>query len=169
MLETSQALPESVPQAESGCDDIPVKGLEPEVLERMIDEATRKVVVAVRHEMHAGPMPAPKQFKQYDEVLPGTAEAIRKEFLANGDHVRTQERRALDAQIRDNRENRWVAATLVAMAFVLILVLAVTGHDTVAMAVAGTTVAAVIAGFLRPSINRGDDSTAGSNDSGEQA
>ncbi len=93
-------------------------------------------------------MPSPKQLGEYDAVLPGTALVIREEFQANGLHVRAMEERGQAALIANDRDNRKTAERLVLASFVLILVLALTGHDYVAGAVAVTTVAAVITGFL---------------------
>ena len=121
--------------------------LEPELVE-YIDKAVRHQTVLMKHEHHSGPMPAPKTFKQYDEVLPGTALLIRDEFQANGMHVRAMEEKALSGQIANDANNRRTAERLVWGSLVLVLVLAVLGHTNVAIAVAITTVSAIITGFL---------------------
>ncbi|MDY0035746.1 MAG: hypothetical protein RBS05_07565 [Zoogloea oleivorans] len=123
--------------------------IEPELLERVEAEARRVAVSVIKHEMHSGPMPSPKQFRDYDAALPGTALIIRDEFQANGQHVRDSEKRALEATIGDNRENRKTAERLVWGSLAFVLVLALAGHENVAIAVAVSTVAAVITGFLQ--------------------
>ncbi|EJC65800.1 hypothetical protein QWA_03040 [Alcaligenes faecalis subsp. faecalis NCIB 8687] len=121
-----------------------------EDLQSLIEkEATRVAVSAVRHELHSGPMPPPKQLAMYDAALPGTAQIIRDEFQANAAHQRSIESRALDYAKSDNDQNRKVAEKLTWGALCLILILAVMGHEKVAIAVAITTVGAVIAGFLK--------------------
>lgn len=122
---------------------------ESELLERVTETAKRVAVSAVKHEMHSGPMPAPKQLREYDAALPGTARIIRDEFQANGKHIRESERRGLEASIEDSKENRKTAERLVWGSLCLVLILALTEHENAAIAVAVTTVAAVITGFLQ--------------------
>lgn len=143
---TPDSAPKGAEVVSAPCD---LPDIQPELLERIAVEARRVAVSVIKHEMHAGPMPAPKQLREYDAALPGTALIIRDEFQANGLHVRESEKRALEASIEDNRQNRLTAERLVFGAFVLILVLALAGHDTVGGIVAGTTVLAVITGFLK--------------------
>lgn len=123
--------------------------IEPELLERVEAEARRVAISIINHEQHSGPMPSPKQFKEYDSALPGTAQIIRDEFQANGLHVRESEKRALEANIEDVRENRKTAERLVWGSLAFVLILALSGHENVAIAVAVSTVAAVITGFLK--------------------
>ena len=105
-------------------------------------------VVQVRHERYVGPLPHPQQLKDYEAVLPGTAQIILNEFQANGKHVREMEARALEAVKSDNDLNRISAACLVLVALGVVVFLAWIGRENVAIAVACTTVAAVIMGFL---------------------
>jgi uncharacterized membrane protein len=151
--ESSQLPPDaSTPAQEAGAlqnvIDDPSPCLESELLERVEEVARVAAVTTVRHEMHAGPMPAPQQLAQYDAVLPGTALIIRTEFQANGAHVRNMEDRGQAALIENDRQNRKTAERLVWASLVLILLLSVFGHEKAAIAVAVTTVAAVITGFL---------------------
>lgn len=127
-------------------DTVPCR--ESELLERVEEVAHRVAVTTVKHEMHTGPIPSPKQFAEYDAVLPGTALIIREEFQANGRHVRSMEDRGQLALIENDHNNRKTAERLVWVSLGLILLLAVLGHENVAMMVSGTTVVAVITGFL---------------------
>lgn len=122
--------------------------LEPALLERVEGEIAHKIIAAIKSERHSGPMPSAKQFKEYDEALPGTALAIREEFQANGKHIRGLEERGQMALIENDRCNRQTAERLVWASLLLILVLSLFGHENVAIAVSVTTVAAVITGFL---------------------
>lgn len=123
--------------------------LEPEILERIEQLAHTTAVLTVKSELHFGPMPAPKTLGEYDAVLPGTSLIIREEFQQNGAHVRKLEDRGQAAMIARDNLNRKVAERLVWGSLGLILILAVLGHDSAAIAVAVTTVVAVITGFLR--------------------
>jgi len=101
-------------------------------------------------------MPSPRDFALYDKVLPGTAKVIRDQFELNGEHLRKMQASAMSFQKDDGDRNRRVAERLVWGAFVLILVLALRGHSGVAIAVAVTTVAAVLAGFLKSHRQKSD-------------
>lgn len=146
LAEQNDSVPNGV-EVVSGHEKSPTV-LEPELLERVEEAARVAAVMTVKHERHSGPMPSPKSFGEYDSVLPGTALVIRNEFESNSQHVRRMEEKALQGQISSDSGNRQVAERLLWGAFGLIALLALTGHDYTAMAVAGTTVAAIITGFL---------------------
>lgn len=117
---------------------------------RLIEEKTRSQIVSYfGHESHSGPMPSPRQLAMYDAALPGTAQVIRDEFQKNAEHIRTSESKILDYTRDDNIQNRRVAERLVWGALVSIVLLAWIGQPKVAIAVAVTTVGAVITGFLQ--------------------
>jgi uncharacterized membrane protein len=147
------------PSAPKGADLIPAQEnegekLEPELdllekVERIAYETAQQTAAVVVSEMHTGPMPSARTYREYEQVLPGTALVIRNEFQANGLHVRTMEDRGQLAEIEGDKQNRKVAERLVWASLFTILVLALTGHEKVAIAVAVTTVVAVITGFLR--------------------
>jgi uncharacterized membrane protein len=138
-----------------------VSALEPELLEKIEEAARFASVMTVKHEMHSGPMPAPKQFADYEAILPGTAKVIRDEFQANGAHVREMEKEAMSAQIANDKENRATAERLVWASLIATVIVALLGHNAVAIAIAGTTVTCIIAGFVagkKVSINKTEKS-----------
>lgn len=144
---SNNKLPESTAAAPQGADDTRAD-LPPDLVERIEQEVRIQTVALFKHERHSGPMPSPKQFEQYEKVLPGTALAIRNEFQANGEHVRKMEERALTAQKDDNDKNRASAERLVWGALIASVFLALMGHPWVAGTIAVSTVGAVITGFL---------------------
>lgn len=140
--------PEAAPGRQDTQNKPPVE-FEPEILDQLEQRIEKVAIRVVQHEMHSGPMPSAKQFGEYDRVLPGTAKIIRDEFQSNSAHVREMERNGQAAAVTRDIDNRKTAERLVMFAFALILILALTGHENVAIAVAVTTVVAVISGFLR--------------------
>lgn len=120
----------------------------PVLLEKIEAQARTVAMTVIKHEMHSGPLPSPKLFAEYDAVLPGTALSIRNAFEKNGEHVRNMESQAIAAHVANDIANRKVAERLVWASLGLIGLLAITGHESVAIAVAVTTVIAVITGFL---------------------
>lgn len=119
---------------------------DPEIRQLVRDETTKQVSIAIQQ--YSGPMPSAEQFARYEQVLPGTALAIRDEFQANGKHVREMERRAMEAAINDKRENRWVAFILVLLCLAAVLWLAHIGATTLAGVVAGSTILAILTAFM---------------------
>lgn len=123
--------------------------LDPQLVEVIRSEARSASYAVIRSEYHSGPMPSPRQLEEYDKVLPGLATEIKDEFLKNGQHVRESERQAIEYTKNDNDKNRRVAERLVWGSLICSVVLALAGHDWVAGILAGTTVVAVITGFLQ--------------------
>lgn len=128
--------------------------LDPEVLDRIESVARTTAYAVIQHESHAGPMPSPRDFALYEKVLPGTAQTIRDEFVKNADHMRKMQSEAMQYQKDDNDRNRKSAERLVWGALVVIVVLTGMGHPGAAIAVAVTTVTAVITGFLKARIQK---------------
>lgn len=119
------------------------------VLRELIHEESQRVLATLlQAEAHSGPLPSPTQLSRYDELLPGTAQVIIDEYQANGAHVREMEALALRSQKDDNDRNRRVAERLVWASLLCVTGLAVSGHDTVAMVLAATTVGAIVTGFF---------------------
>lgn len=137
-------------QSTDGLQRFEVEGVEESELHRLIEEETRSQIVSYfEHESHSGPMPSPRQLAMYDAALPGTAQVIRDEFQKNAEHVRLSESKVLDYTKDDNNQNRRVAERLVWGSLISVLLLAWMGQSGVAIAVAVTTVGAVITGFLQ--------------------
>lgn len=59
--------------------------------------------VAMHRELRAGPIPDPETLQQYDEVLPGTADRIVKQFEKESEHRQAMENKIVDAQIEHQR------------------------------------------------------------------
>jgi uncharacterized membrane protein len=68
--------------------------------------------------MHAGPLPAPAQFAEYEAVYPGAARWILDEAAKNVAHVRDIERRAIKLQQLDTALHRLLPFALV-LAFLI--------------------------------------------------
>jgi len=101
-----------------------------------------------KREAFAGPIPAPWMLAEYDQALPGTAELIRSEFLANGAHTRKLEMMTLQFRKEEADKNRKAAQYLVWGALLAAVGLALSGHEAVASTIAVSTVGAVVTGFL---------------------
>lgn len=123
--------------------------IDQEVLDKVERVARTTAISVVRHESHVGPMPSPRDFALYDKVLPGTAEAIRDQFVLNAAHVREMERLALQSHKDDNDKNRSSAERLMWGALIASFILALMGYQVVAGILAASSVGAIAAGFLK--------------------
>ncbi len=72
----------------------------------------------------SGPLPSPDILKQYDTVVPGSAERIITMAEQQGDHRRDLERKVIDSNIANERRGQRLGfiLTLAAMAFGVLLV-----------------------------------------------
>jgi uncharacterized membrane protein len=70
-----------------------------------------------------GPLPHPEVLAGYDQICPGAADRVIKQFEAEGEHRRSMERTGMeaskDAMRRQYAEARWgqVCATLITLSF----------------------------------------------------
>ena len=94
-------------------------------------------------------MPPPECLRQYDQIVPGVAREMIDEFKTNGAHQRAMDQAILEATSARDARGQWMACGLVFLGFILIMGLAYTGHDGVAIAVAVSLLGAVAANFLQ--------------------
>jgi uncharacterized membrane protein len=108
------------------------------------------VQFAVERSIHSsfqGPIPPPDILRQYDEVLPGTAERIIRLAEQQVAHRHKQEDRIVLSQVRTARNSQWMAFVLTIVLVVVGTFLAIKNHDTVAGIIFGTTIAALASVF----------------------
>lgn len=63
-------------------------------------EIISKMVAHYEHEMHVGPLPAPRTLKEYNDINPGFSEAILQQFVSQGDHRRHLEQEVIRGDVR---------------------------------------------------------------------
>lgn len=59
-----------------------------------------------RSAMFAGPLPPPAALKEYNDILPGAAKQVFANWSREAESRRASERKALDAEIEDQRADR---------------------------------------------------------------
>lgn len=112
-----------------------------------------KVVSMQAKTSFSGPIPDPRTLKGYAEVDETAPKKIIDNFIAESDHRRSYEDKALEATKGDNRL-RLILATIVCLAMIVFgAILAMTDHPVVGSLFAGTTLASVLGAYLRPSSN----------------
>jgi uncharacterized membrane protein len=98
-------------------------------------------------EAWSGPLPHPDMLKKYDDFMPGAAEAIVKNYLANDEFMRSEtstqstHRRGIESIFIHGNERRYnigqfLAASITAGAIIGGIYLVLAGHDTAGAAIA---------------------------------
>jgi uncharacterized membrane protein len=95
-----------------------------------------------------GPLPPPYILEQYNRSVEGGAERVFRQFEAEGEHRRNQEKLQLQATIRETRLGQWLAGVFAFAALAITLVALVLHAWTVATVVGGTTLVGVVGAFL---------------------
>lgn len=101
----------------------------------------------------SGPIPHPEIFKLYGEIIPDAPNRILTVFEEDSKFARDLPLKALEAQKEDNRRAHWMAWSLVIVSFMLSLAFACMGKDYLSGIVLGTTLVAIITGFLQSKNN----------------
>ena len=105
--------------------------------------------VVVHQQTWTGPLPSPEQLKQFDTVLPGSAERILRMAEQEGEHSRTLQTTALTETTSAQRRGQYFAALTVVCGVSSSVLLALMGHDAVAAILAGTTLTTIVLAFLQ--------------------
>ena len=133
-------------------------------------KATRKLTVAQSQSFFSGPIPQPLMLKQYEEILPGSAERIFAMAEKEAEHIRLMDAAVLDAQKGDNRRGQWLAfgvCTLMAAVGITALIL---NHPVTASIVCGSTLTGLVAVFItgRTGTNKQDENKESSQEDSKQ-
>ncbi|CAM7982365.1 DUF2335 domain-containing protein [Morganella morganii] len=90
----------------------------PQVLKRILDNP-KTVSVIEKREFFRGPLPHPRQLKQYNDTLPGAAERIFQLTEKEQAHRHASETTALKGAISSDRRGQWMAFILSLAVFAL--------------------------------------------------
>lgn len=94
------------------------------------------------------PIPLPQILKGYKEIDPTFPERIMVEFEKNSAHARNQEQKALDAQIQEAKRGQYMAFSISAALFGLILFSLYIGNDTSAFLAGLFFIGTIVSKFL---------------------
>lgn len=124
------------------------KSPEAELVGKLLPESRIAQLVA-QTTSFSGPLPHPEIFNRYAEVIPDAPERILKVFEDDSKHARDITTLALEVQRDDNRRAHWMAWSLVIAGFMLSAVFALKDKDTLAGIALGSTLVAIVTGFLK--------------------
>lgn len=109
----------------------------------------QRIEQIVSHAHFSGPIPHPEIFRQYKEIIHDAPERILTVFEDDSRAARALPVQAIDAQKEDNRRAHWMAWSLVVLSFGLSLGFALLDKDELAGITLGTTLVAIVTGFLQ--------------------
>ncbi|MBU1175263.1 MAG: DUF2335 domain-containing protein [Alphaproteobacteria bacterium] len=104
------------------------------------DQAAKVVAQVVsieRSERFQGPIAHPAHLREYEEILPGSAERIIKMAEENLEHSRAMQDKALSADIRDIQDGRKYGFFALLALILGAIICGMTGHEVLAGAFLG--------------------------------
>lgn len=112
------------------------------------EEKSEKILEAVAIKYYSAPLPSPETLKGYAEVLPNGAERIMGWIESQTNHRIELENKILPLQAKESSRGQIFAFVLGLLCLAIIPWMALTGHDTVATVIGGTTVVGLVTAFI---------------------
>lgn len=127
-----------------------------EILEdpNLPEESKVKIVTAFMTTVHhfsssyAGPIPDPDSLRQYEDILPGSADRILKMAENQGSHRRKREIKEGDSRIKQSSTGQWMGFLLALTFMIIAAYLTINGYPIVGGLIATTTIGIVITAFV---------------------
>lgn len=113
------------------------------------EQVVARVLGVVYNERFSGPMPHPKHFQEYEDILPGAAERILSMAENAQDHNRQMEGKIVEAQIRDQKRGMYVGFAALMVIIGVAAVLAAVGNNIGAGAFLTTAVLGAVGAFIK--------------------
>jgi uncharacterized membrane protein len=124
--------------------------MKPEAPKGNTPAVPESVEIRVAHQsLHIGPLPSPTDLAQYGEIVEGGAERIMRMAEAFATHMQSQERAELERRFRLADAGQRFGLVMGLAALAVCLVVALTGHDAVAVALAASAVVGGVVAFVR--------------------
>lgn len=124
--------------------------LEGKLAKRDIPEVTRRITQIAVSEQFSGPMPHPKHLREYEEVLPGSAERILSMAERSLEANVELHSAGVKAEISDRKLGMWLGAALFALLIIgAFSALFVTSNAVVPGLFLGTAAVGGVVAFIR--------------------
>lgn len=140
--------PASLPELRPQLAEEIKHGIEPLLQKGQATQVMNVVQSVLLREHFSGPLPHPRHFREYDDIVPGSAERIIQMAEKAQDHNIDIEKKIIGAQIDDQKRgmNYGLAALLVVLA--LGGLFAYLGNNWAAALFLGTSVLGVVGAFI---------------------
>jgi len=113
-----------------------------------------KTTVVSAGRFRSGPLPAPEEFAQYEQVLTGSAERLMRQFEIQSDHRRSLESQVVGSNIANERRGMNIGGVLAGMFIVGGFAAVMTGHDVAGYAAIGWAAAQISGTYIVTLIGR---------------
>lgn len=99
-------------------------------------------------EQYSGPTPHPDYLREIQEIVPGSAEMIFREFELQGTHRRAMERKIVSGNERRATTGQWLGGAIALFFLAAALWLVLAGHDTAGIAIGTVDLGGLVAVFV---------------------
>ena len=117
-----------------------------EILDKLPENVRVSIVEAA---LFSGPLPPPSMFREYENVLPGSAERILTMAEKEQEHRVTWENKALDTVIHQGNLGQWFGLLIAFLCIGGAVYLALGGHRWVAIALAVASAIGLVGHFIQ--------------------
>ena len=128
--------------------DHELKGIEPNQKKRSKILKVLAGKFTTTFKSHIGPIPSPEALKQYDDILPGTAERLVAMAERQSNHRIELERHVIERQLSDSRLGQYLGGLISVLFLGASYSLGMNGHDALAGILGGTTLVALVTVFV---------------------
>lgn len=113
------------------------------------EQVIAQVTALVTREQFSGPIAHPRHLREYDEIVPGSANriiAMAESQLAHSQQIQSE---AIAAEIADQKEGRRLGFAALVLLIAAALACVLTGHDAIATAFLGAGAVGIIGLFIK--------------------
>ena len=128
--------------------DRDLKGIEPNEKKRgkILNVVAEKFTATIKS--YIGPIPSPESLKQYNDILPGTAERLVAMAERQSAHRIELEKRVIERQLGDSRLGQYFGLLISVLFLAASYSLGMNGHDALVSILGGTTLVGLVTVFV---------------------
>lgn len=141
--------PSNTHSPENGLREALDQSIGPLVPQSQRGEVVDRVYTVLVQEQFSGPMPHPRHLREYEDILPGSAERILSMAERALAHHATMDSAALNAAVDDRKRGMRFGLWAFIASLLTSILLAYLGLTEVAIAALGTTVIGAVAVFVQ--------------------
>jgi len=125
-----------------------------DLIETSPTEVRRELLTTLVGQYFSGPLPPPELLRQYDEIVPGFAQTIVDQFVAQGDHRRELEKTVIFSDVTRANWGLIAGFTLALIGVVGSIYIMSTGKTTAGLTAFIVSLAPLVVAFLEATRRR---------------
>ncbi len=138
----------STQSGEDGSSSGLIGPLEPFLQPGRKQEAAKVIRSMLIQQQMSGPLPAAREFKGYEQTLPGAADRIVSMTEREQAHRHLLEERAFESNRRSQATGQWLAFAALLLSLLVVCFFCLQGHPTQGASLGGAIIVAIVALFL---------------------